>query len=102
MNNGALVHESKLTCGRPAEKQLPTNTVRRRPTKFGHLIQDVARDRCLGHSPAWGASAKTTADNQFVPKEGVLHPGLPMVASLLLPPPAADLLHPLNRTIPRA
>src|SRR5215471_16274753 len=50
MNNGALVPESKLTCGRPAEKQLPTNTVRRRPTKFGHLIQDVARDR-LPRSP---------------------------------------------------
>ena len=68
------------------------NTVRCRATKFGHLIQGVARDHRLGCSPAWRASANPSADDRFVPKEGVLHSGLPMVTHLLLPPAAADRL----------
>ena len=83
----ALVHESKLIRGRPLPRgNSPTNTVRFRPTTFGHLIQDVARDHRLGYSPeTWTARAKTPADDRFVPIEGVLHPGLPMVADLLVP-----------------
>jgi hypothetical protein len=97
------VHESKPTRTRPLPRgNSLTNTVRFRATTFGHLIQDVARDHLLGYSPAWRASAKTPADDRFVPKEGVLHSGLPMVANLLLPPTAADLLHLRDRAIPRA
>jgi hypothetical protein len=41
------------------------------PDQLGHLIQEVARDHRLAHSPAWRASAKTTADDRFVPEEGL-------------------------------
>ena len=60
----ALVHDLKLTDSDPnPDANSPTNTVRLRPTKLGHLIQDITRDHRLGHSPAWRASAKTTPDD---------------------------------------
>ena len=77
----ALVHESKLTSRPNPGVNSPTNTVRLRATKLGHLVEGVARDHRLGHAPPWRASAKTTADDRFVPKEGILHLGLPMIAS---------------------
>ena len=68
----ALVHDSKLARGRPSpEASSPTTAVRLRSTTLGHLIQNVTCNRRLGRSPARRASAKTTPDDRFVPKEGI-------------------------------
>ena len=37
---------------------LPTDAVRLWPAQGGHLIQEVAREECLGHSPSWSASTR--------------------------------------------
>ena len=97
------MHESELARKDPTPTDIsPTGGVRRWPSKPRHPIEDVARDHRFGHSPTWRASAKTTADDRFVPKEGVLYPGLPMIACLRLPSTAADLLHRVDGAIPSA
>ena len=52
--------------------------------------------------PCWTVGSKAISDDGLVPEEGVLHAGLPIVARLLLPPPASDRLHLRDRAIARA
>ena len=65
-----------------------TDAIRRWPAKLGHLIQDVAREECLGHWPSRTARAKTMPDDRLL-----------LVARLLLPPVPSDRRHLLDRTI---
>jgi hypothetical protein len=44
---------------------------------------------------------KSSTNDCFVSEESVLNPGLLMIARLLLPPAATDLLYPDDRAIPR-
>ncbi len=78
---------------------LPTDAVRLWPTQGGHLIQEVAREERLGHSPFWRAGSKAIPDDRFVPEEGVLCPSLPRVTRLLLPPSPPECLHHPDRAI---
>ena len=78
---------------------LPTDAVRLWPAQGGHLIQEVAREECLGHSPFWSAGSKAIPDDRFVPEEGVLCPSLPRVTRLLLPPSPPECLHHPDRAI---
>ena len=78
---------------------LPTDAVRLWPAQGGHLIQEVAREECLGHSPFWSAGSKAIPDDRFVPEEGVLCPSLPLVTRLLLPPSPPEFLHHPDRAI---
>ena len=79
-----------------------TSTVGCWSTGLGHLIQDVARQTSLGPLPAGGPSSKTSPNDRLVPEEGVLNPGLPMVARRLLPPAPSHFLHLPDRAIASA
>ena len=59
------------------------------PTEFGHPIQDVAREQCLGLPPAWRSGSQTTSDDRFVPEECTLHARLEMVPRCLFPSSAS-------------
>ena len=50
----------------------PTDAVRFRPAKLGHLIQGIAREQRLSHLPAWSPGPKSLADDRLVPEERVL------------------------------
>jgi putative transposase len=76
--------------------------VRVRAAHVGHRVQDVARDQCFSHLPAWRACAKTMADDRLVPEERVLDASLPVIAERLLPPTASHSGDPSDRPIPSA
>ena len=59
------------------------------PTEFGHPIQDVAREQCLGLPPAWRSGSQTTSHDRFVPEECTLHARLEMVPRCLFPSSAS-------------
>ena len=81
-----------------AAKTAPTQRLSRpgckrgRSTTLGHPVQDVARDRCFGFLGPRMSSTKPVANDRLVPEEGVFHAGLPVVARLLLPLAAPDLV----------
>ena len=81
---------------------LTTGSVRRRPTKLGHLIEDVTCEDGLRLLPRPTARSKALPDDQLVPEEGVLHTGLLMVARVLLPLSPSSLLHLSDRAVARA
>jgi hypothetical protein len=56
------------------------------PTKFEHPIQDVARDQRFSFLRFGMTSTEPVTDDRLVSEEGVLNPGLSMIARLLLPP----------------
>ena len=82
----ALLRGSKTDPQRPLPTDpLTTDSVRRRPTKLSHLIEDVTCEDGLRLLPRPTARSKALPDDQLVPEEGVLHTGLLMVARVLLP-----------------
>ena len=77
----ALLRGSKTDPQRPLPTDpLTTDSVRRRPTKLSHLIEDVTCEDGLRLLPRPTARSKALPDDQLVPEEGVLHTGLLMVA----------------------
>ena len=79
----ALLRGSKTDPQRPLPTDpLTTDSVRRRPTKLSHLIEDVTCEDGLRLLPRPTARSKALPDDQLVPEEGVLHTGLLMVAGL--------------------
>ena len=75
---------------------------RSRPTKLGHAVQDVARDRRFSVLSRGVSSTKPVANDRRVSEEGVRHPRLSMVARFLLPSTASDLLHPPDHAVAKA
>ena len=98
----ALVHRPKSSEHRNDPTTSRPDRKRGWPTALGHAIQDVARDRRFGFLGHGMSSAKPTANDRLVPEEGVFHASLPVVALLLLPPAAPDLLDPQNGVIASA
>ena len=99
---GALLRGSKTDPQRPLPTDpLTTDSVRRRPTKLSHLIEDVTCEDGLRLLPRSTARSKALPDDQLVPEEGVLHTGLLMVARVLLPLSPSSLLHLSDRAVAR-
>ena len=99
----ALLRGSKTDPQRPLPTDpLTTDSVRRRPTKLSHLIEDVTCEDGLRLLPRPTARSKALPDDQLVPEEGVLHTGLLIVARVLLPLSSSSLLHLSDRAIARA
>ncbi len=69
------------------------------PTKFEHPIQDVARDQRFSFLRFGMTSTEPVTDDRLVSEEGVLNPGLSMIARPLLPPATTDLLDSHDRAI---
>ena len=69
---------------------------------MSHLIEDIACEDGLSPLPCRSARSKAIPDDRLVPEEGVLDPGLLMVARGLLPPSPSDRLHLLDRAITSA
>ena len=100
--NAALLRGSKTDPQRPLPTDpLTTDSVRRRPTKLSHLIEDVTCEDGLRLLPRPTARSKALSDDQLVPEEGVLHTGLLMVARVLLPLSPSSLLHLSDRAVAR-
>ena len=100
--DGALLRGSKTDPQRPLPTDpLTTDSVRRRPTKLSHLIEDVTCEDGLRLLPRPTARSKALPDDQLVPEEGVLHTGLLMVARVLLPLSPSSLLHLSDRAVAR-
>ena len=78
--DGALVHKSKLTGRIPTEGASPTHGVRVRPAHGGHRLEYVAREQCLGRSPARCLGSQAIADHRLVSDKRVLNAGLLLVA----------------------
>ena len=98
----ALLRGSKTDPQRPLPTDpLTTDSVRRRPTKLSHLIEDVTCEDGLRLLPRPTARSKALPDDQLVPEEGVLHTGLLMVARVLLPLSPSSLLHLSDRAVAR-
>ena len=98
----ALLRGSKTDPRRPLPTgPLTTDSVRRRPTKLSHLIEDVTCEDGLRLLPRSTARSKALPDDQLVPEEGVLHTGLLMVARVLLPLSPSSLLHLSDRAVAR-
>ena len=98
----ALLRGSKTDPQRPLPTDpLTTDSVRRRPTKLSHLIEDVTCEDGLRLLPRSTARSKALPDDQLVPEEGVLHTGLLMVARVLLPLSPSSLLHLSDRAVAR-
>ena len=98
----ALLRGSKTDPQRPRPTDpLTTDSVRRRPTKLSHLIEDVTCEDGLRLLPRPTARSKALPDDHLVPEEGVLHTGLLMVARVLLPLSPSSLLHLLDRAVAR-
>ena len=96
----ALLRGSKTDPQRPLPTDpLTTDSVRRRPTKLSHLIEDVTCEDGLRLLPRPTARSKALPDDQLVPEEGVLHTGLLMVARVLLPLSPSSLLHLSDRAV---
>ena len=76
----ALVHKSTLTGRIPTDGASPTHGVRVRPTHVGHRLEYVAREQCLGRSPARCLGSQALADNRLVSEQRVLNAGLLLVA----------------------
>ena len=76
-----------------------TDAVRLRPPELGHPVQDVARENGFGGLPRWGARSKTISNDRLVAEEAVFHPRLLVIACLVLPPSATDLVQSADRTI---
>src|SRR4030095_15583192 len=98
----ALVHESKLDpeLSRPEASHGPTAYESGRPN-VGHRIQDSAREQRLGFLPLGSTGSKAIPDDRLVPEEGILDPGLLMIASGLLPLSPSDRLYLLDCAITR-
>ena len=100
--HAALLRGSKTDPQRPLPTDpLTTDSVRRRPTKLSHLIEDVTCEDGLRLLPRPTARSKALPDDQLVPEEGVLHTGLLMVARVLLPLSPSSLLHLSDRAVAR-
>ena len=100
--DAALLRGSKTDPQRPLPTDpLTTDSVRRRPTKLSHLIEDVTCEDGLRLLPRPTARSKALPDDQLVPEEGVLHTGLLMVARVLLPLSPSSLLHLSDRAVAR-
>ena len=100
--HGALLRGSKTDPQRPLPTDpLTIDSVRRRPTKLSHLIEDVTCEDGLRLLPRPTARSKALPDDQLVPEEGVLHTGLLMVARVLLPLSPSSLLHLSDRAVAR-
>ena len=98
----ALLRGSNTDPQRPLPTDpLTTDSVRRRPTKLSHLIEDVTCEDGLRLLPRPTARSKALPDDQLVPEEGVLHTGLLMVARVLLPLSPSSLLHLSDRAVAR-
>ena len=98
----ALLRGSKTDPQRPLPTDpLTTDSVRRRPTKLSHLIEDVTCEDGLRLLPRPTARSKALPDDHLVPEEGVLHTGLLMVARVLLPLSPSSLLHLSDRAVAR-
>ena len=98
----ALLRGSKTDPQRPLPTDpLTTDSVRRRPTKLSHLIEDVTCEDGLRLLPRPTARSKALPDDQRVPEESVLHTGLLMVARVLLPLSPSSLLHLSDRAVAR-
>ena len=76
-----------------------TDAARHWPAKPSHLIEDVARKDDLSAPLCGTARSKAVSDDRRVPKERVLHAGLPMVARRLLPASPSHLLDSHDRAI---
>ena len=63
----ALVHKSKLTGSIPTDGASPTNGVRVRPAHGGHRLEYIAREQCLGRSPA-----RCLGSQAIVPTENLI------------------------------
>ena len=99
---GALLRGSKTDPQRPLPTDpLTIDSIRRRPTKLSHLIEDVTCEDGLRLLPRPTARSKALPDDQLVPEEGVLHTGLLMVARVLLPLSPSSLLHLSDRAVAR-
>ena len=98
----ALLRGSKTDPQRPLPTDpLTIDSIRRRPTKLSHLIEDVTCEDGLRLLPRPTARSKALPDDQLVPEEGVLHTGLLMVARVLLPLSPSSLLHLSDRAVAR-
>ena len=98
----ALLRGSKTDPQRPRPRDpSTTDSVRRRPTKLSHLIEDVTCEEGLSRLPRATARAKALPNDRLVAEEGVLHTGLLMVARVLLPLSPSNLLHPPDRAVAR-
>ena len=72
--------QSKLTGRISTDGASPTHGVRVRPAQGGHRIEYVAREQCLGRSPARCLGSQALADNRRVSEKRVLNAGLLLVA----------------------
>ena len=100
--DAALLRGSKTDPQRPLPTDpLTIDSVRHRPTKLSHLIEDVTCEDGLRLLPRPTARSKALPDDQLVPEEGVLHTGLLMVARVLLPLSPSSLLHLSDRAVAR-
>ena len=98
----ALLRGSNTDPQRPRPTDpLTTDSVRRRPTKLSHLIEDVTCEDGLRLLPRPTARSKALPDDHLVPEEGVLHTGLLMVARVRLPLSPSSLLHLSDRAVAR-
>ena len=101
-SKAALLRGSKTDPQRPLPTDpLTTDSVRRRPTKLSHLIEDVTCEDGLRLLPRPTARSKALPDDHLVPEEGVLHTGLLMVARVRLPLSPSSLLHLSDRAVAR-
>jgi hypothetical protein len=66
------------------------------------VIAFTAREQRFGFLPLGSTGSKAIPDDRLVPEEGILDPGLLMIASGLLPLSPSDRLHLLDCAITRA
>ena len=75
-----MLRGSKTDPQRPRPRDpLTTDSVRRRPTKLSHLIEDVTCEEGLSLLPRATARSKALPNDRLVPEEGVLYTGLSIV-----------------------
>ena len=102
LDAGALLRGSKTDPQRPRPRDpSTTDSVRRRPPKLSHLIEDVTCEDGLSLLPRVTARSKALRDDRRVPEEGVLHAGLLTVARVLRPLSPSNLLHLPDRVVAR-
>ena len=97
----ALVHESKGVDECAIPRLSHPDGERLRPPKFSHSVQDVARNSGLDNLPSRIASAKASAEDRLVSKEGVLDARLMVIASFFLPASPPHRSDSCDRTVAR-